>query len=73
MPDHYVIAKHCGGWVISVDGAMLLICERKRAAIRAVQDATTKCGLGSNDVNGSTRPRARSRCAEPEPVSEAVS
>ena len=65
MPDHYVIAKHCDGWAIFVDGSMLLICERKRAAIRAVQDATAKCGLGSDDANCGTRPRVRSRRVEP--------
>ena len=39
MPGHYVISKHDEGWAITVDGALLLICERKKMAIRAVREA----------------------------------
>jgi hypothetical protein len=39
MSGHYVISKRSDGWVVAVDGAMLLVCERKKMAIRAVRDA----------------------------------
>jgi len=42
MSDHYVISKRSGGWGIAVDGSMLLICERKKAALRAVRDAAAR-------------------------------
>jgi hypothetical protein len=39
MSGSYVISKHNDGWVVAVDGSMLLICEDKGVAIRAVRDA----------------------------------
>ena len=45
MPGEYVISRHSDGWVIAVDGSMLLVCERKKAAMRAVREATTR-GFG---------------------------
>jgi hypothetical protein len=42
VPDRYVISKHSDGWAIAVHGSMLLICERKKAAIRAVRDALAR-------------------------------
>jgi hypothetical protein len=45
MPGRYVISKRSDGWVIAVDGEMLLICERKKAAIRAVREAMRNAAL----------------------------
>ena len=42
MSSHYSISKRNNGWVITVDGSMLMICERKKAAIRAVMEATAR-------------------------------
>ena len=42
MSDHYVVSKRSDGWGIAVDGSMLLICERKKAALRAVRDAAAR-------------------------------
>ena len=39
MSGRYVISKHNDGWAIAVDGSMVLICEHKEMAIRAVRDA----------------------------------
>ena len=39
MSGRYVISKHNDGWAIAVDGSMVLICQDKEAAIRAVLDA----------------------------------
>jgi hypothetical protein len=39
MSGRYVISKHNDGWAIAVDGSMVLICEDKEMAIRAVRDA----------------------------------
>ena len=45
MSGEYLISRHSDGWVIAVDGSMLLVCERKKAAMRAVREATTR-GFG---------------------------
>jgi hypothetical protein len=42
MPDRYNISKRDDGWLISVDGTMLLVCERKKVALRAVRDAMAR-------------------------------
>jgi hypothetical protein len=39
MSGRYVISKHNDGWAIAVDGSMVLICEDREMAIRAVRDA----------------------------------
>jgi hypothetical protein len=42
MSSHYSISKRSDGWAITVDGSMLMICERKKAAVRAVMEATAR-------------------------------
>jgi hypothetical protein len=42
MPDQYVIFKRRDGWAVAVNGSTLLICERKKAALCAVRDATAR-------------------------------
>jgi len=59
MPGHYVISKRSDGWAIAVDGSMLLICERKKDAMRAVRQATARATTAA----GRPVPRCR---AEPE-------
>ena len=49
MPNHYAIYRRSDGWVIAVNGSMLLICERKKAALRAVRDAIAR-DCDSRDV-----------------------
>ena len=39
MRTRYTIAESRDGWTISVDGAMVLICKSRDAALQAVQDA----------------------------------
>jgi len=47
MPGHYVISKWNGRWAIAVDGSMLLICERKKDAVRAVRQATARAAAAA--------------------------
>jgi hypothetical protein len=61
MPGHYSISKRSDGWAVIVDGATVLICERKKAAIQAVQDAMAQeaaAAAGSADQDPCTEPEA---------------
>jgi hypothetical protein len=39
VQSHYSLIKHSDGWLIAVDGAMLLICGRRKTALRAIREA----------------------------------
>jgi len=39
VQSHYAVSKCSDGWVISADGAMVLICARRKTALRTIRDA----------------------------------
>jgi hypothetical protein len=57
MSGHYVISKHGDGWMIAVDGARLLLCESRRTALRAVQDATLSLDMSAGTARSPCRPK----------------
>jgi len=40
--SHISLTKRSDGWLIAVDGVELLVCARRRAALRAIRDAITQ-------------------------------
>jgi hypothetical protein len=42
MPNKYSVSRCGSGWAISVDGAILMICERKAVAQQIVRDAKAR-------------------------------
>jgi hypothetical protein len=59
MEAQYSIAKRADGWVISVDGAEILRCNRKSVALRIVrmamgerEEAPTTIGPGTDAEYG---------------------
>lgn len=62
MSARYVISKYNDGWAIAVDGSMVLICENKEMAIRAVRDAMR------NEPPGSTPELLEEQGNRPEPL-----
>jgi hypothetical protein len=41
MLSRYAIEKSGSGWIVSADGADVLVCKRKLVALRTVRDALT--------------------------------
>lgn len=42
MFSHFSLTKRSDGWLIAVDGADLLLCARRKAALRAIRDAIAR-------------------------------
>jgi hypothetical protein len=61
MSSNYIISKCSGGWAISVDGAILLVCKRKQIALRIVREATA----GYPDTAAATDARRSPKPAKP--------
>jgi hypothetical protein len=40
--SHFSLTKRSDGWLIAVDGADLLVCARRKAALRAIRDAIAR-------------------------------
>lgn len=40
--SHISLTKRSDGWLIAVDGAELLVCARRKAALRAIRDAIAR-------------------------------
>jgi len=68
MPGHYVISKWNGRWAIAVDGSMLLICERKKDAVRAVRQATARAAAAAAAGPPAPRCHAEPKADSPGPA-----
>jgi hypothetical protein len=54
QPGCYVVEKYQSRWVVSVDGAKVLICDRKRIAMAVVKAAAARSPEGSRDPASDT-------------------